>query len=90
MTPNEVKGIVYEVLKEVLGNYEVTDDAIIIRKPIRTFATKDGAYGVVATRASSISAPTAPGGVYNQTVAQTADDAINSIRTALTNFGITN
>lgn len=53
-------------------------------------ASKLSTYGVTpVVRASAISAPTNPGALYSQSVAQTTVDAINSIRTALTNFGIT-
>ncbi len=40
-------------------------------------------------QASAISAPSNPGAAYVQSEAQSAVNAINSIRTALTNIGIT-
>lgn len=40
-------------------------------------------------KAAAIAAPTAPGAVYQQTEAQSAVAAINAIRAALTNIGIT-
>lgn len=47
-------------------------------------------YGVTpVVQAGAINAPSSPGGTYNQSVAQSAVDAINSIRTAIKNFGIT-
>ena len=49
-----------------------------------------GLYGVTpVAKASAIGAPTAPGAAYVQAEAQSAVTAINSIRTALTNLGIT-
>lgn len=52
--------------------------------------SKIGLYGVVpVVQASSINAPTAAGATYDQTVAASAVTAINSIRTALKNLGIT-
>ena len=47
-------------------------------------------YGVSpVVQAGAISAPSTPSAGYSQVEAQSAVDAINSIRTALTNFGIT-
>jgi len=40
-------------------------------------------------QASAISAPSAPGAIYSQSEAASAVTAINSIRTALTNIGVT-
>lgn len=40
-------------------------------------------------KAAAIAAPTAPGAAYAQAEAQSAVAAINAIRTALTNIGIT-
>jgi len=49
-----------------------------------------GLYGVTpVAKASAIGAPTAPSGAYAQAEAQSAVTAINSIRTALSNLGIT-
>ncbi len=39
-------------------------------------------------QATAIGAPTSPGGVYAQSEAQSAVTAINSLRTAIKNFGI--
>lgn len=46
-----------------------------------------GATPVV--QASAIAAPSTPGATYSQSEAQSAVTAINSIRTAIKNFGIT-
>lgn len=47
-------------------------------------------YGVTpVVQASAIAAPSTPGGTYSQAEAQSAVDKINSIRTAIKNFGIT-
>lgn len=52
--------------------------------------SKLSVYGVApVVQASAISAPSTPSGTYSSAEAQTTVDAINSIRTALTNFGIT-
>lgn len=48
------------------------------------FFTKTG-----VTQASAISAPPSPSAAYNQSEAQQAVDAINSLRLALKNIGIT-
>jgi|ERR1051326_4082952 hypothetical protein len=40
-------------------------------------------------QAAAISAPASPGGLYAQSDAQSAVNAINSIRTAIKNIGIT-
>lgn len=49
-----------------------------------------GLYGVTAvTKAGSIAAPSTPSVAYSQGEAQSAVNAINSIRTALANIGIT-
>lgn len=51
---------------------------------------KIGLYGKTpVVQASAIGAPTTPSAAYAQSEAQSAVDAINSIRTALTNIGIT-
>lgn len=51
---------------------------------------KIGFYGKTpVVQASAINAPSTPGGTYSQSEAQSAVTAINSIRTALTNLGIT-
>lgn len=53
-------------------------------------AQKIGLYGVVPViQAGAISAPSAPSSNYVQAEAQSAVTAINSIRTALKNIGIT-
>ena len=53
-------------------------------------ATKIGFYTATPViRASSISAPNTQGGTYNQTDVQSIVTAVNSIRTALANIGIT-
>lgn len=47
-------------------------------------------YGATpVSKASAIGAPSTPSGTYNQSEAQSAVTAINSIRTALTNLGLT-
>ena len=51
---------------------------------------KVSVFGVTpVVQASSIGAPTSPGATYSQSEAQSAVNAINSIRTAIKNFGIT-
>lgn len=52
--------------------------------------SKIGLYGVTpVVKANSIAQATTAGATYNQTTAQTWVDAINNIRIALTNIGIT-
>lgn len=49
-----------------------------------------GLYGVApVARAASVVTPTAPGAAYVQAEAQSAVTAINAIKAALTNIGIT-
>lgn len=49
-----------------------------------------GLYGATpVVRAAAITAPTAPGTIYSQAEAQSAVTAINAIRTALANIGVT-
>jgi len=52
--------------------------------------SKLSVYGVTpVVQASAISAPLTPSGTYNSSEAQSAVNAINSIRTAIKNYGIT-
>lgn len=52
--------------------------------------TKTGLNGATpVVQAGAIAAPTAPGAAYSQAEAQSAVAAINAIRTALQNIGIT-
>lgn len=90
MTPNEVEQIVRNVLRQEFGNYLASDGKIIIPKSIQSFGKMAGVYGQSVQRASAISAPTSPGGTYSQSQIATMETAINSIRTAIKNFGITN
>lgn len=104
MTPNErsqIEQIVYDILRKELGNYTTTDKTIILSKSIDiktpngfngslgSSGGKAGVYGQSTTRASAIAAPTAAGGAYSQSQVNSVVDAVNYIRTALTNFGIT-
>ncbi len=51
---------------------------------------KISVYGVTpVVQAGAITAPTGPGGTYNQTQIQSIVVAVNSVRIAIKNFGIT-
>lgn len=104
MTPeqkNEVEQVVKDVLRQVFGNYLASDGKIIIPKTIQVLPPNGfngslgvsggtaGVYGNATTQAAAILAPTNPGAVYSQAEAQSAVTAINSIRSALSDFGIT-
>lgn len=101
MTPEETRQLIISVLREEFGNYLATDGKIIIPKTIQVLPPNGfngslgvsggtaGVYGNATTRAGAIGAPTSPGAVYSQSEAQSAVTAINSIRSALSNFGIT-
>ena len=53
-------------------------------------AQKISFHGVTSViQASAISAPSSPGGVYSQAEAQSMETAVNAIRTALQNKGLT-
>lgn len=90
MTPNEVETIVRDVLRQELGNYLSTDGKLIIPKSLQLFGKMAGVYGKSVQQAGAITAPNSPGAVYAQGDAISFETSINQIRTALTNFGITN
>jgi hypothetical protein len=55
-----------------------------------TFSGKVGFYGApVVDKASAITALTAPSGIYVQSEALATVNAVNSLRTVLSNLGIT-
>lgn len=59
-------------------------------KMIELTTTQIGLYGVApVARAGAIAAPTPPGVIYSQAESQSMEAAVNAIRTALTNIGIT-
>jgi hypothetical protein len=89
MQPNDVRQIVREVLREELGNYLVSDGKIIIPKSIQTFGKTAGVYGKSVQQAGTIAAPTSPGALYSQGQLITMETAINQIRNAIKDFGIT-
>lgn len=101
MTPEEIRKLIISVLREEFGNYLASDGKIIIPKTIQVLPPNGfngslgvsggtaGVYGNATTQAAAILAPTNPGAVYSQAEAQSAVAAINSIRSALSNFGIT-
>lgn len=69
------------------------DFQVVVKTGIRIGTApnqKLSVFGVKpVVQAGAINAPSSPGTSYNQSVAQSAVDAINSIRTAIKNFGIT-
>lgn len=101
MTPDEVTKLVEAILREKFGNYLTTDAKIIIPKTIQILSPNGfdgslgisggstGVYGNSTSQAAAISAPSTPSAGYVQAEAQSAVNAINSIRSALSNFGIT-
>jgi len=89
MPKDELKTLIREVLKEDFGSFLVSDEKVTIRKPIFSLGKRAGVYGKFIEQQAGISAPTPPGGTYSQAQLITMETAINSIRTALSNFGIT-
>lgn len=103
MTEERIREIIREELQEFLASDRYifskavqfldgrnVQTGLTTGTKIGTGATqKLSVYGVTpVVQASAIGAPTAASGLYSQAVAQTAVDAINNIRTALQNFGI--
>lgn len=75
-------------LKDVIfkDNFESTQ---IFKKDVE-FKGKIAFFGKQAiNQAAAIAAPTTPGGAYSQSEAQSAVNAINSLRTAVKNLGLT-
>lgn len=72
-----------------VGSVGTVDIGPLSRR-LQVNSTGTGLNGNAAiAKAAAITAPTAPGAAYVQAEAQSAVTAINSIRTALTNIGIT-
>lgn len=71
--------------KVILGNgFDIANSSI------GTSSSLMSVYGVTpVAQASAITAPNTQGGTYNQTDVQSIVNAVNSIRTAIKNFGIT-
>lgn len=68
------------------GGIDLTSDDVLLG----TASGKLGLYGVATVvKAAAISAPSTSGAAYSQGEAQSAVNAINSIRVALQNIGIT-
>lgn len=68
---------------DLSGNYP---SPAVARSSTATF----GLYGVApVARAGAIAAPTAPGAAYVQAEAQSMKVAVDAIRAALTNIGLT-
>ena len=95
MTPNEVhlqKQIdeLRSLLNFVMIDKYRFEKNMEMKKELKHTGTTCGLYNETpVAQASAIGAPSAPGAVYAQGEAQSAVNAINSIRTALQNIGIT-
>lgn len=105
LTAQDVRQICESVLKQHFGALVGTQTQVMLPKNIKlkepnafegvfkgTLGISGGtagAYGNEVVQAAAIAAPNAPGAAYLQADAASAVAAINSIRTALSNFGIT-
>lgn len=78
----------------------MTKKLVLLNQDIETEGTLGSSFGQSGSKlsvygetpvvqAAAISAPSTPGGTYAQAEAQSVVNAINAIRTALANFGIT-
>lgn len=75
--------------KLTLWNQNIDTEGTVGTK-IGNSASKLSVYGATTVvRAGAISAPATQGATYNQSDVQSIVTAVNSIRTVLTNFGIT-
>lgn len=104
MTPETVRALIREELQTLIRSDRFTFEKLIQILDGRNIqlgtstGTKIGTasnqkiafYGATPViRASAISAPSTPSVTYSSTEAQSAVDAINLLRTAVKNFGIT-
>lgn len=104
MTPDEVRQIIREELQTLIGTDRYMFQKTLQLFDGRNIQVGRGTGTKVGTgtdqklgfynktpivQPSAIAAPSSAGGTYNQAVAQSTVDAINLIRTALTNLGLT-
>ena len=80
MIPEEVQMIIDRLDKiEYKLNQFIKPDSYRFPRPVTS----------LSGRATTITSPTAPSATYQQSEAQTMKTAVDAIRTALTNIGIT-
>jgi len=103
MTPEEVRTIIREELQFMRADKFIFDKQVVLRDGMSiqcgrtngsSFGTEVGqklsVYGVTPIiQQGAISSPASPGATYAQSEASSAKTAIDAIRTALINFGIT-
>lgn len=102
MTPEQLTALDRRVkLLEDKINQLIRADRYTIQKNLDFSASNGIKIGLAATQKmavygetpivqqGSINAPSAPGGTYNQAQMASLETAINAIRAALSNFGIT-
>lgn len=104
MTPEEIRQIIREELSSLIKSDRFTFEKHLQLLDGRNIQTGRGTGTKIGTatdqkiafygktpivQQGSINAPSTPGGLYSQSDAQSAVTAINSIRTALINIGIT-